>query len=397
MFMKILYVHNYYQLDGGEDKVVEEEIKLLKQNGLEVNKYSVDNKDIEIRSFTKKVKLALNTIWSQTEYGRLTDYISKEKPDIVHFHNTFPLLSPSVYYVCQKMNIPVIQTLHNYRLGCPSAMLLRNNEVCEKCISGSLLNSVKYGCYRNSRVQTVPLSTMLYTHRFLNTWNNKVDKYIALTNFAKEKFIQIGLNEDKITVKPNFIEKHIEVGIKKEDQVTFVGRISKEKGLHLLLAAWSKVGSKVNTKLNVIGDGPLRKELESKYQHLSNVNFLGKLDSKDVLSYMSKSKYIIVPSIWYEGFPMTIIESYSVNTPVISSNIGSLKEVVINEVTGFHFENNNINSLENTLKKALHYSDYDKLQRNINEQYEKKYTPSANFKMLINIYEEVVRSKKIGK
>ncbi|MEH7373367.1 glycosyltransferase, partial [Priestia megaterium] len=337
----------------GEDRVLEEEIKLLTSNGVEVVKYFISNKEMDLKGPVNKIKLGINTVWSKQKYKEIKSLIKEVNPDLVHLHNTFPLLSPSVYYACQVMGKPVVQTLHNYRLGCPGAMLLRNNEVCEKCISGSLLNSVKYGCYRNSRVQTVPLSTMLYTHRFLNTWNNKVDKYIALTNFAKEKFIQIGLNEDKITVKPNFIEKHIEVGIKKEDQVTFVGRISKEKGLHLLLAAWSKVGSKVNTKLNVIGDGPLRKELESKYQHLSNVNFLGKLDSKDVLSYMSKSKYIIVPSIWYEGFPMTIIESYSVNTPVISSNIGSLKEVVINEVTGFHFENNNINSLENTLKKAL--------------------------------------------
>lgn len=390
-------VHNFYKVSGGEDKVVQEEINLLKKHGVEVISYFINNNEININSLFDKFKVGINTIWSVEQQKKLKELMLKEDPDLVHFHNTFPMVSPAVYHTCQKLNKPVIQTLHNYRLGCPGAMLLRNNEVCEKCISGSLLNSVKYGCYRNSRVQTVPLSTMLYTHRFLNTWNNKVDKYIALTNFAKEKFIQIGLNEDKITVKPNFIEKHIEGELEKEDQITFVGRISKEKGLHLLLAAWSKVGSKFNTKLNVIGDGPLRKELEDKYEHLSNVNFLGKLDSKDVLSYMSKSKYIIVPSIWYEGFPMTIIESYSVNTPVISSNIGSLKEVVINEITGFHFENNNINSLENTLKKALHYSDYDKLQRNINEQYEKKYTPSANFKMLINIYEEVVRSKKIGK
>ncbi|WP_025749556.1 glycosyltransferase family 4 protein [Priestia megaterium] len=395
--MKVLLVHNYYQVSGGEDRVVEEEQKLLEKNGIQVRTYLVSNKDIKTKGLINKAKLGIQTTWSKNQYNRIKEIILDEKPDLVHFHNTFPLLSPSVYYACYNMNIPVVQTLHNYRIGCPGAMLMKDNKVCEKCINGSLLNSVKYGCYRNSRIQTIPLSTMLYTHRSLNTWNNKVDKYIALTNFAKEKFIEIGLNEDKIAVKPNFIEKHIEDRLKKEDQITFVGRISKEKGLHLLLAAWSKVGSEVNTKLNVIGDGPLRKELEGKYEHLSNVKFLGKLDSKDVLSYMSKSKYIIVPSIWYEGFPMTIIESYSVNTPVISSNIGSLKEVVTNEVTGFHFENNNINSLENTLKKALHYSDYDKLQKNINEQYEKKYTPSANFKMLINIYEEVVRSRKIGK
>lgn len=381
-------------MSGGEDKVVDEEIQLLQQNGVQVVKYFISNDEIKIDGLVSKVKLGLNTIWSKTQYNKLKNIIISEKPDVVHFHNTFPLLSPSVYYACSNLGVPVVQTLHNYRLVCPGAMLLRDSKICEKCIDSSLVNSIKYGCYRNSRVQTMPLSAMLYTHRFLDTWNKRVDKYIALTDFAKGKFEQVGFDAKKITVKPNFIQQNSNSILEKDDSVVFVGRISKEKGLHLLLEAWSKMGTELNIKLKVIGDGPHRKTLEDKYSHLKNINFLGKLNSTDVLTYMSRAKYIIVPSVWYEGFPMTIVEAYSVNTPVISSNIGSLKEVVIDEVTGFHFENNNVNDLGTVLKKALTYPRYKELQENVKRQFFENYTATKNFKLLMDIYQEVIGGEK---
>ncbi|NCT37351.1 WecB/TagA/CpsF family glycosyltransferase [Bacillus sp. EB93] len=395
--IKVLFVHNYYQMSGGEDKVVEEEISLLQQNGIEVSKYFISNYEIKLDGLINKVKLGLNTIWAKNQYKKLKDTLIREKPDVVHFHNTFPLFSPSVYYACKDLGIPVVQTLHNYRLACPGAMLLRNGEVCEKCITGSLINSIKHGCYRNSRIQTIPLSTMLATHRLLDTWNKKVDKYIALTHFAKGKFAENDLDVDKITVKPNFIQQTAKMSTKenKENRIVFVGRLSKEKGLHLLLKAWSNVNAELNAKLDIIGDGPLKEELEAKYGHLNNIEFHGKMNSNDVLGYMSKSKYVVVPSIWYEGFPMTIVEAYSVNTPVIASNIGSLKEVVIDEVTGFHFENNNVNDLEKVLKKAVTFSKYSEMQGNVKRQFEANYTATANFKMLYDIYEEVIGRRKV--
>ncbi|AYA78080.1 glycosyl transferase [Bacillus sp. Y1] len=394
--MKVLLAHNFYQMSGGEDTVVKEEINLLKKNGIKVVEYYISNNDIKIDQFMEKVKLGINTIWSHNQYKKMKDIIGREKPDVVHFHNTFPLLSPSVYYACKNMGIPVVQTLHNYRLACPGGMLLREDMVCENCIKGSLLNSIKYGCYRHSRVQTVPLSTMLYTHRVLGTWNNKVDKYIALTHFAKAKFTETGLDSGKIVVKPNFIQKTSkEIALKgKENRIVFVGRISKEKGLHLLLKAWKNVHLESNATLDIIGEGPLREELETMYGHQDSVKFHGRLDTKDVLGYMSKAKYVVVPSLWYEGFPMTIIESYSVNTPVISSNIGSLKEVVINDVTGFHFENNNISDLEKVLKKALSFSNYNELQKNVQREFSANYTENANLKTLIDIYSEVIGREK---
>ncbi|PGY12668.1 glycosyltransferase family 4 protein [Bacillus sp. AFS031507] len=392
--MKVLFVHNYYKKSGGEDKVVEEEINLLQDHGVEVVKYFISNDEIDTEGLRNKISLGINTIWSRNQYFKIKEILINEKPDVAHFHNTFPLLSPSVYYACKELGVPVVQTLHNYRLACPGALFLRDGNICEECISGSLFNSIKHGCYRNSRIQTIPLTAMLATHRFLDTWNKRVDKYIVLTDFAKDKFSQIGLDSSKIVVKPNFI-RQLSWNFTLEnnyDRIVFVGRISKEKGLQLLLEAWSNI--ETNVKLEIIGDGPLKEELEGKFGYLHNVKFLGRLNSNEVLEHMHKAKFLVVPSLWYEGFPMTIVESYSVNTPVISSNIGSLKEVVIDEVTGFHFENNNIRDLERVLKKALLYSKHSELQNNVKMQFEENYTSTKNYNMLIKIYEEVIRRGK---
>lgn len=391
--IKVLLVHNYYKQSGGEDKVFYEELKLLRKHGIEVVTYTVSNEEIDVDSLLNKIKVSVNTVWSQSQNEKLKKFILKEDPNVIHFHNTFPLLSPAVYYMCKKLNKPVVQTLHNYRLGCPGGLFLKDNQICEKCIEGTLLNSIKHGCYRNSKAQTIPLAAMLYTHRLLGTWNKSIDKYIALTNFAKDKFAEIGIDPNKIVVKSNFINSQSIIKEHKVNEITFVGRISQEKGVALLLKAWHNLNAdkRLDTTLNIIGEGPLQPILEKQYGNLSNVNFVGKVESDVVLEYMSKSKYTVVPSTWYEGFPMTIIESYSVNTPVISSNVGSLKEVVIDGLTGFHFENGNLESLEAILKKALNYYSYSDLERNVSEEFNNKYTSNINFEQLIKIYNEVIR------
>ncbi|MEK4012834.1 glycosyltransferase [Peribacillus sp. FSL M8-0224] len=389
-----MVVHNQYKIAGGEDKVVEEEIKLLKSQGVNVSTFFVSNDDISMEGLSNKIKFGINTVWSKEHYHILKKKLKEEKPDIVHFHNTFPRISPAAYYACQELNIPVVQTLHNYRLACPSALLMREDTVCEKCLNGSLLNSIKYGCYRESRVQTIPLTTMLYTHRILNTWNKKVDKIIALTGFAKCKIVETGIDEDRIVVKPNFIEKNNQFFCSKKDYVVFVGRLSKEKGVHLLLEAWKKNINKVNTELLIIGDGPENEQLVKEYGMVQSVKFLGRLNSAAVLELVSKAKYLVVPSLWYEGFPMTIIEAFSVQTPVIGSNIGSLQEIILDGVTGFHFENNNIDDLSNVLIKALNYPGYNNLVKNVCDNFEEKYTAEKNYKMLMQIYNEVLKEKR---
>lgn len=393
IIIKILIVHNFYKQSGGEDKVVNEEMKLLSNHGINVSTYFVNNDDIKIKGISNKISLGINTVWSKEQLQLLKTTLKVEKPDIVHFHNTFPLISPSAYYACKQLNIPVVQTIHNYRLACPGALLMRQNEICEKCVSGSLLNSVKYGCYRDSKLQTLPLTTMLYTHRILNTWNRKVDKFIALTEFSKEKIAQTGIEKGKIVVKPNFIDKKLDFNVEKENYIVFVGRLSREKGTHVLLEAWKKMDGNMNTRLLIIGDGPEQQNLLKQYEQLKNVEFLGKLDNYKILDIVSRAKYLIIPSLWYEGFPMTIVEAYSVSTPVISSNIGSLKEIVKNEFTGFHFENNNIDDLGKVLLKALKYPRYNQLVNNVDKLFEEKYTSEKNYLLLMSIYNQVLKEK----
>lgn len=392
-------MHNYYQQSGGEDRVVDQEMDLLRNNGVEVDLYSIHNDVIEEYGTFKKLKTGLETVWSYREYKRFKNYLIKQKPDIVHVHNFFPLLSPSIYYACNKLNIPVVQTLHNYRLMCPAATFLKEDRICEKCLDASLFNSVKYGCYRGSKVQTVPVVSMISINKMLGTWKSKVDRYIALTEFAKSKFVSSGLPEEKITVKGNFLQKnHSEVSevIESSDNIIFVGRLSPEKGVQDLLEAWDLVSERKNSKLLIIGEGPEKSYLEKVYNSEHTV-FLGKKNSDEVIRYMKGAKYLIVPSIWYEGFPMTIVEAYSVGTPVISSKIGSLREVVIDEETGFHFNYRDIDNLREVLEKALDYELHKQMKENVLSNYKEKYSEEINFEKMMFIYNEVIEEKKNGK
>ncbi|MFD1129250.1 glycosyltransferase family 4 protein [Paenibacillus provencensis] len=396
---KVLLIHNYYQLRGGEDQVVERELNMLRSRGIEAESYYVHNDSIS-QGIVDKAKVALNVTWSLNEYRKVRKKIMDMRPDVVHVHNFFPIVSPSVYYACESMAIPVVQTLHNYRLICPAATFMREGEICEKCLSGSLINSVKYGCYRGSALQTLPLAAMIKVNKMLGTWTNKVSKYIALTDFSRTKFIASGIPEEKIMVKPNFIktpEKTDHNTPPLEKYLLYVGRISPEKGVENLLKAWDEVKTKSGFKLVIIGDGPDKERLEQSYQQ-DDVLFLGKMNSDEVLFYMSHSHYLVVPSIWYEGFPLTIVEAYSVATPVLCSKIGSLEEVVIPDKTGFHFKHNDIYELAQTMEYAINLDplNYSLLRKSTLDNFERKYTEEINYQFLMNIYHEAIEENRYG-
>lgn len=362
--------------------------------------YSVHNDIIKEMNALRKVRSFVETVWSYSQYKEILGVLNKEKPDVVHIHNFFPLISPSVYYACSKLSIPVVQTLHNYRLVCPAATFMRDGKICENCLNGSVLNSIYHRCYKDSFVYSIPVAGMLTVNRLIGTWKNKVDRYIALTNFAKEKYIEGGLPGDKIVVKPNFIEKKIfsefDINISNE-YILYVGRISIEKGLHYLLEAWKHIKNRNGIKLFIIGDGPNREQLIEKYKHLPDVVFLGNKPSDEVIAYMKKAKFLVVPSIWFEGFPMTIVEAYSVGTPVLASALGSLQEVVRDNETGFLFKHADDKNLANTIEKALSYKNYDSMRENVKNVFEKNYSQEVNFKLLLNIYNEVIKEKHYGR
>src|SRR2546429_1099631 len=240
--MKIILVHNTYQQPGGEDAAFRNEYNLLTKAGHEVVRYVRRNHDVSHYVSVRQLALAKRTIWASDTREEFRQLLLRERPEIVHVHNTFLMVSPSVYWACRDANVPVIQTLHNYRLICPGGTLFRDGRVCEECVEHGVWQSVRYGCYRKSRTYSAIVAAMLTTHRLLGTWSRMIDYYLALTDFARRKFIAGGLPADKILVKPNFVYPDPGDGNGERSYALFVGRLSPEKGLPTLLAAWARLG-----------------------------------------------------------------------------------------------------------------------------------------------------------
>ncbi|WP_017317174.1 glycosyltransferase [Mastigocladopsis repens] len=395
--MKIMIAHNRYQYAGGEDVVVQAERALLQSYGHEVLLWEIDNDSIV--GIQGKVKAALSAVYSTRSREQIKEKISHFRPDIVHVHNFFPLLSPAIYDACRDVNIPVVQTLHNYRLGCPKAMLLRDGKICEDCI-GKVVpwSGVAHGCYRGSRIQSAAVATMLTVHTLRGTWQNRVDAYITLTNFHKDKMVQAGLPKDKIHIKPNFLlaPQFQSQTNKLKNYALFVGRLSEEKGVTTLIDAYSQ--GHLSIPLKIVGDGPLDEALRQQVQARGLgevITFLGRQSKATVLELIYNAKFLVFPSIWYEGFPLTIAEAFACGLPVIASKLGSMAEIVEDGVTGLHFEAGNALDLAAKINWAItHPEAVDTMEINARCTYEAKYTPEANYKQFMEIYNLVLNKAK---
>ena len=389
--MKIILAHNAYQQAGGEDGVLEAEKSLLQkyENDISIFKVSNDN----IRGFKNKISTALSISYSPESKEKLANEIRDFKPDIVHVHNFFPLLTPSVYDACLEADVPIVQTLHNYRTMCPGALLMRDGKICELCIKGSAYKSVLHGCYRGSFIGTFAVARMVEKHRTLGTWDTKVNKFIALTEFARSKFIEAGFPDEKISVKPNF-SVDTQLGSNDDENqkgygALFVGRLSKEKGLITLIKAWQGL----NIPLRIAGGGPLESEIKGVKGDL--VIALGILYQTSVLKEMSRAAFLVMPSEWYEGFPMVLVEAFSQGLPVVTSRLGGMTEIVEDGKTGLHFEAGNSKDLAEKVQWMHdHPNECKKMGLNARKVYEQKYTPEKNYEMLMDIYQQVIDDLK---
>lgn len=380
--MRILIAHNAYLHRGGEDSVVDAEADLLRGRGHAVEIYSRNNDEI---ASIPRLSLASQTFWSSRTTEYVAGLIGDFKPDVIHVHNTFPLISPSLYWAASRAGIPVVQTLHNFRLLCPQAMFLREGKVCEDCLGHLPWRSVVRGCYRDSKAQSAVLGGMLVLHRALGTYREKVTRYIALNEFCRQKFIAGGLPVGRIAVKPNFVDfpAHVEVSRK---GFLFVGRLSVEKGLTTLVNAIARIPE---AQLRVAGVGPEASVLEG----VANVTALGGLSSELVRNEMSKASALVVPSIWYETFGMVIVEAFSTSTPVIASRIGALVDLVEDGVTGLLFEPGNADDLAAKLHWAKQNPErMRQMGRNARQYYEAEYTADKNYAQLMAIYRDAIEA-----
>jgi glycosyltransferase involved in cell wall biosynthesis len=389
--MKIVLVHNTYQQPGGEDVVFEQERRLLEHMGHTVVAYCRSNHEIEKLSVIGRSALAVRTVWASDTHRDFSVLLVRENPDIVHVHNTFIMVSPSIYSACRKQGVPVVQTLHNFRLLCPGAQFLRDGKICEDCVDHTLWRSVWHGCYRDSRPATASVALMLAWHRRSGTWDELIDRYIALTDFARNKFIASGFPEDKIVVKPNFVDPDPGAKQGPGEGALFVGRLSKEKGLLTLLDAWKQLPKECS--LQIVGDGPQREELEQMVQGfgISSVHFRGRLSHSETLAAIKSSSFLVLSSEWYEGFPMTIAESFACGTPVICSKLGAMEEIVADSRTGLHFLPGSSQDLARKLEWACaHPLEIAAMGRAARAEYEALYTPQSAYRQLMDIYEQTV-------
>jgi glycosyltransferase involved in cell wall biosynthesis len=389
--MKVLLVHNKYRTSApsGEDIAVANERRMLESRGVEVISFERCNDDLDDSTWGSKTAMALNTIWSQRSRTEVRQILRKVRPDIVHVHNTFSVMSPSVYGACKAEGVPVVQTLHNFRFFCPSALFLRDGKPCEACLDKSLLQSVRYRCYRGSLGATATLAAMLTLHRALGTYSQGIDRYIALTQFAARMAVKGGIAAGKVVVKPNFVPQPPPAGRGGGGYVAFVGRLLEGKGTETLVRAWRELP---DVRLKICGDGALRHRLETvaRSENL-NIEFLGIRNRAQVLEAVANAELMIVPSEWYEGFPMVIAESFACGTPVLASRIGSLDELVDERVTGRKFIAADSAGLANAVRAML--ADEPALRRmraNARAYFDAHLTEQANYTALMSIYSDLV-------
>ncbi|MCK7598404.1 glycosyltransferase family 4 protein [Microbulbifer sp. CAU 1566] len=390
-FVKILLIHNAYKIFGGEDSVLAEEEKLITNGGYRVAKWEVSNH--EVSSIWDKVKAFLFTPFSFYYFFKCLKVLKNEMPDVVHVHNYFPLLSPSIFYACKVFGVPVVHTLHNYRAVCPSALLMHAGKINENSINHGVWWSIRKKVYRKSYVGTFALAMMVALHKSIRTWNLKVDRFIALTEFSRKKFIEAGWPESKICIKPNFISDPItrdSASYPKGGYALFVGRLSAEKGVNTLLNAWLEI----KFPLKIIGAGPLVTDVEQRAGDC--VEYLGEKNKEEVISLMRGADFIIMPSIWYEGFPMVLVEALACGTPALVSRLGSMEEIVCNGIVGLHFEPGNSVDLANKVQWLLDNPEAaHAMGENARNEYLEKYTPERNIDILMSIYGQAIEAAAV--
>ena len=381
--MKILMLHNRYLVPGGEDQSTAAEVALLRENGCEVELLEEDNRRVEELG---KLRTAARTLWSQESFRRVRNRLRQGRHDVVHVQNFFPLWSPSVYYAAADCGVPVVQTLHNYRLTCVNAYLFRDGHVCEDCLGRFMpWMGIRHACYRQSRAASAVLASMIGLHKLLRTWERKVQVYVALTQFARQKYIAGGLPEEKIAVKPNFVYPAPQPGQGGGGYALFVGRLSPEKGIATLLKAWKTAGGCF--PLKIVGDGPCAEQVVAATESTQSIEYLGRRAPDAVLRLMSEADVMVFPSEWYEGMPRTIVEAFAVGTPVVASNLGASGAMVIDRENGFHFKAGDADALsEVVIRCKRNPAKLREMRANARRSFETLYSGPANFEMLLEIY-----------
>lgn len=396
---RILQVHNFYQIPGGEDVVVRNEKRLLEEHGHKVFTYYRTNKELNERGILGKLLLPFTAVYSFRTVREIKQLIKENNIDIVHVHNTLTMVSPSVFYAAFKCNVPVVQTLHNFRMLCPAGSFFRDNVICEECVAGGLRCAVKHKCYRNSTLQTIVSAMILKIHRMMGTYRRV--NFICLTEFNKKKLLDSldsgtaskskqAVDASRVYIKPNFTFAE---GItpndmqETEEYFLFAGRVEALKGIDVAIKAFEKIPDKL---LYIAGTGPMMDEMQAyvKEHHLENIKFLGYLQKEEMTERFYHAKAVIMTSQCYEAFAMTIAEAYSYGVPVIAGRVGNMDGMVKDGITGVKFQYDSADDLAQKVQE-FETMDLKVLKENAREFYQNRLRPEDNYQKLIAIYEDI--------
>lgn len=395
--MKVLAIHNFHRKGSasGDDQVYKSETALLEAHGNKVIKYTVSNDEFDKTGLVGKVIASFGMLWSFKNYKEVQELIKKENPDIVHIHTFFPLLSPSVLYAAKRCGVKVVATLHDTRFVCPCSTSLRGTQLCNECRDGHYFRMCKYGCFKNSKLQSFLVAGIFKYHRIRKSFYKKIDRYICLNENQIRLLTEVGFDKSKITKKYNFVpdaEANLEAvkveGIP-ERYVIYYGRIGEEKGIRILMKVWDKLS---NIPLVVMGGGPLEEEFKTWSDRHDNVYFLGYTQHDKCLSIVKGGEFVVFPSIWYEGCSMVEIETESLGKALIATDLGFSVEAIENGVNGYKVPLGDVDGFVEAIKKLWEESEQcKKMGERARADYEAKYLPEDNYKQLMQIYNTTLK------
>ena len=387
--MRIVVAHNRYKYAGGEDAAMCSEVEMLRRAGHDVELFEADNATID--GTMAKIVAAGSLFHSSTSSRRMAQLLRTFHPDILHIHNWFPLISPSIISVATEAGVPVVQTLHNYRMICAGVLMYRDGKICDDCVGKTLpLDGVMHGCYSHGRLGSALVSAAFSYHRFAHTWDD-ISTFIAVSAFQRELLIRGGLNAAQIVVKQNFVVDVGKPGDGSGGYALFVGRLTPEKGIRTVLTAWER--SIPAIPLKIMGDGPLASEVSRRAERLLQVEYLGRRSAHEVRAAMAEARFLIFSSESYEPCAMTLLEALSQGTPVLAANLESIAEFVKDGETGLRFTPGDAEDL--AAKAALigaDFSKYQAMRRQCRRTYQKRYTEELNHRILMDIYAAAIES-----
>ncbi|MEU4669115.1 glycosyltransferase family 4 protein [Amycolatopsis sp. NPDC023774] len=393
--MKVLVVHNRYRSEqpSGENNVVEAETALLAGGGVRVSLFERQSDDIATMSLPRKALVPVQVPWNRSARAELTARLQVERPDVVHIHNTFPLLSPSVLAACADARVPVVATLHNYGMVCPPGTLYRDGRICTDCVGGAPVPAVRHGCYRGSAAATVPMAANLLLNR--SRWHSDVTRFFCISDAQRRLLVDAGMPASRMTVKHNFVT---DPGVRRTSDgshVLFLGRLTEEKGVPLLMTAWDRLGGSLGLPLVVAGTGPLSEDVGAWAASRSDVSYVGLQDKASCQTLTASAAAVVAPSAWLEAFGLVVVEAMAAGVPTVAPVHGAFEELISDGVTGVLHEPGSASALADALRDVLADPERNrKMGDAARQRYDEDFTPSVGFRRLVEGYEAAIAAHR---